>query len=420
MLKIISGKYSIVLYGIANFFVIFAVNLISDLPVYVGNWEQKASLIASFQNPKDNFYPPGGAIMLIPFLGLKPHFEIAVFFYFTCSSIIYYMICSSLIKNKFYFYVALTSFTFNPYLLWLVNSSQDIVFELFLLLSGFALTISKKYILALFPIYLLCLTRPQYWPCFLLLPIAIRFLGLKNKNEVKLAKKMVIIPFLFLLATLSINQLVFKSAAIAGESGLTAHFGHNKNWYLSMPKFDTDVFLSTGGNMDANKVLEGSSKFGFINDLELRAALVSVIENPKSLFLNTLQKVDTYFFAVQKNPQLSGEFFLAPDQKSIVLGTNRESWTLLIGSALYFVYRALLLIFTIASITILVINPTIRKKLQNHPVVIFCIPYLTGSVAAIIFSTETRLKIVSELLLVPLVLYVFDLLKINSQQAKLN
>ena len=167
--------------------------------------------------------------------------------------------------------------------------------------------------------------------------------------------------------------------------------------------------------MDVAQVLDGSQKLDFISDLEMRAALVSIIENPKSLFLNTLQKVDTYFFAVQKNPQLSGEFYLAPDQKSIILGANRDSWTLLIGSALYFIYRALLLIFTISAITILVIKPSIRENFLRHPVVLFCTPYLTGSIAAIIFSTETRLKIVSELLLVPLVLYVFDSLKINSQ-----
>jgi len=410
-----SSKYLIALYGLTNFMVILAVNMISDLPVYVGNWEQKASLLASFQNPEDNFYPPGGAILLTPFLGFKPHFEVAVFFYFTISSLVYFSICSCLIKNKFYLFIALISFTFNPYLLWLVNSSQDLVFELFLLLSGFALTLAKKYIFAFFPIYLLCLTRPQYWPCFLLLPVIIWFLGLKNRKENKFEKKIIIIPFLFLLSTLSINQLVFKSPAIAGESGLTAQFGHNKNWYLSMPKFDSDVFLSTGGNMDVAQVLEGSQKLDFISDLEMRAALVSIIENPKSLFLNTLQKVDTYFFAVQKNPQLSGEFYLAPDQKTIILGANRDSWTLLIGSALYFIYRALLLIFTISAITILVIKPSIRENFLKHPVVLFCTPYLTGSIAAIIFSTETRLKIVSELLLVPLVLYVFDSLKINSQ-----
>jgi len=395
-------------YGFINLVAIFFVNYFSDLPVWVGNWESKALKIASLQNPLDNFYPPGGAILLVPFLGFKPHYQIAVFFYFTVSAILYFMICKKMIKNLKFFYLALLSFTGNPYLLWLVNSSQDTVFELFLIMCGFSLILTRKYILAFFPIYMLCLTRPAYWVSFLILPFLIVVLKIKNNKNLLVSKKIILVPIFFLVATFSINQLMFKSLSLAGEAGMTAHFGHNKYWYLSMPKFDSDVFLSTGGNMDTNRLLNGNTKFTYVENSEFRAALINIYENPKSLFLNTLQKIDTYFFSVQKNPQLSGEFYLSDNQKSIVIGKERNSWLLIFGSYLYFFNRAMILIFSICAATMLYILPKFRREFFGQPNVLFCAPYLFGSISAILFFTESRYKIVSELVLVPLVLSIFD------------
>lgn len=403
-LKNISG----IIYATLNLFVLFVVNKLSDLPVWVGNWESKAYLLVSFKLPVDNFYPPGGAILLSPFLPFRPNYEIVVYFYFTISSIIYFCICRKIIKVKILFYLALLSLTFNPYLLWLVNSSQDTVFELFLLLSGFALLISRKFIFSFFPLYLLCLTRPAYWPGFLIIPVIVYFLRLKNNKGQIPSRKLVSIPLIMLLTTFVINQVSFSSPSLAGEAGMTAHFGHNKNWYLAMPKFDSDVFLAKGGNMDPIKVLQNSNKFKNVKDLELRAALVSIYENPKSLALNTLQKIDTYFFAFQKNPQLSGEYYLSEDQKMIVIGQNRDSWVLIFGSFAYFLYRSVLFIFGIAAITLLVITPAFRKHVMNEPIVLFCVPYFMGSVAAILFFTEARYKIVSELLIALMIIGIFD------------
>jgi hypothetical protein len=406
--KLILKKISAIVYAALNLFIIFVVNKLSDLPVWVGNWESKANLLVSFKLPTDNFYPPGGAILLSPFLRFGPNYEIVVYFYFTISSIIYFAICKKIIHNKIFFYFALSSLTFNPYLLWLVNSSQDTVFELFLLLAGFALLISRRFILAFFPLYLLCLTRPAYWPGFLIIPIVVYFLKLKNNKEVPTSKKKASIPLVMLIATLLINQFSFGNLSLADEAGVTAHFGHNKNWYLAMPKFDSDVFLAKGGNMDATKVLQNSNKFKNVKDLELRAALVSIYENPKSLALNTLQKIDTYFFAFQKNPQLSGEYYLSEDQKSIVIGPNRDSWVLVFGSFAYFLYRATLFISVIVALTLLATTPGLRKKVIGQPLVLFCIPYLMGSIAAILFFTEARYKIVSELLLSLMIVSIFD------------
>jgi hypothetical protein len=410
MLRFKISKFPVVMYAVINLIFIVFVNLVSDLPVYVGNWEAKATLLASFENPKDNFYPPGGAILLVPFLVFRPHYEIAVFFYFTAASILYFFICQKIIKKRSLFLIALSAFTLNPYLLWLVNSSQDTVFELFLLLSGFALVLKRKLFASMLPLYLLCLTRPAYWVSFLVLPIAYSFLSMNKQKNLLLyiMRQHITVPFIFLFLTFGINQITFNDPALAGEAGMTAHFGHNKNWYLAMPKFDSDVFLSTGGNMDTERLLQNSEKFTYVSNKEFRAALIQITENPKSLFLNTLQKIDTYFFSVQKNPQLSGEYYLASDQKSILIGENRDSWALILGSYLYFIHRALLLIFAIASLTILVIVPKVRNYVVHQPQFLLFIPYLFGSIAAILFFAESRYKVVSEMLLVPFVISIFD------------
>jgi hypothetical protein len=231
---------------------------------------------------------------------------------------------------------------------------------------------------------------------------------INGKVDKKISSNFLVFPFLFLLMTISINQFTFKDASLAGEAGMTAHFGHNKHWYLSMPKFDSDVFLSTGGNMNTEKFLMGKTDFAYVSNKEFRAALIYITENPKSFFLNTLQKIDTYFFSVQKNPQLSGEYYLSNDQKSIVIGEQRETWILIFGSYIYFLHRTLLLIFTIAAVTLLVTKTSFRLDFLRKPNILFCLPYFFGSVAAIAFFTESRYKIVSELLLIPLILSVFD------------
>lgn len=383
------------------------VNRISDLPILVGNWEAKATALSQLQFPGDNFYPPGSAILLVPFLWAKPHYEIAVFFYFVLSSLIYFLICQALIKRTLYRNIALAALTLNPYLLWTCNSGQDTVFELFLLLSFAALLLKKRPALTLFPLYLLCLTRPAYWTLLLVFP-TIYFIRARQ-NQVNVPKKSFILaPIAALAMTMGLNVVAFGQPNLATESGLTAHFSHNKFYYLSMPKFDMDVFLSKGGNMDPELVLKDSTKFTSVKDEELRAALVSIVDNPKSFFMNTLQKVDSYFFAVQKTPQLPGSYYLSKDQKSIVIENDRLTWPLMLGNATYFLYRSLLLVFGIIALAVFFIVIRRNKiKLQENAGFLL-LPFLAGAIPGIVYYTESRFKIVSELLLVPLILLILD------------
>ncbi len=401
-------------YGALNLLAIILVNRASDLPILLGNWEKKATALSQLNFPGDNFYPPGSALLLVPFLWAKPNYEIAVFFYFTAASLIYFLICNRVIQQRKFRLVALAALPFNPYLLWTCNSGQDTVFELFLMLSFGALLVRSRFLWSLAPLYLLCLVRPAYWTLLILFPLFLVVRNLKRK-EIIVRKKFALLPFAALIMTMELNVLAFGAPNLATESGLTAHFSHNKYYYLSMPKFDMDVFLSKGGNMDPAKVLANSNRFSSIKDVELRAALVSILENPKSFFLNTVQKVDSYFFAVQKTPQLPGSYYLSEDKKAIVIENERLSWVLIAGNAFYVIYRSLLLVSGIAALTLFVTY--IRRKsiqLNNH-LGYFLLPYLTGAIPGILYYTESRFKVVSELMLVPLILAIFEGYKRTTQ-----
>lgn len=396
----------IALFGLVNFLAIFLVNRVSDLPVLMNYWDRKTLSMVHFHFPSDNYYPPGASMLLLPFVWARPNYEIAVYFYFVLSSIIYFQICQKVIINSKLKIVALIAFTFNPYLLWLCNSGQDTVFELFLLLSFAALLLRGSRIAMYLPLYFLCLVRPAYWTTLFTLPIVI-FLYQRRKRSHVQAKSLVI-PFFALLMTLTLNIIAFGSPNLASSSGGTAFFSHNKYYYLSMPKFDMDVFLSKGGNMIPNRVLQGSSLFKNIGDPDLRAALVSIVNNPKSVVLNSMQKVDSYFFTTQKTPQLPGSYFLSEDQKSIIIENERLSWFLILGNATYFFYRSMLLVLGIMAITIYFIEFRRKRFVFPQGVGFFWVPYLSGAIPGILYYTETRFKVVSEMLLVPLILAIFD------------
>ena len=396
------GRWLFISYLTLNLVILIAVKQLTDLPIRLSNWEAKAEAFAAFTIPNDNFYPPGSSLLLVPFLWSGPDYFLAIVFYFLWASALYFAICNYLIKSPKLKRIALLGLSLNPYLLWLVVTSQDTIFELFLLLSVFALFLRGNYWLGFFPLYMLCLTRPAYWTLFIAIPLVILYLK-KGVDQAKIRKWILVVPIVALIGTISLNSIAFGSTALAGESGVTAHFSHNKYYYLSMPKFDMDYFLSKGGNMDADKVISGSTKFASVEDKELRAALISVIENPKSLLMNTVQKVDSYFFAVQKNPQLPGFYYLSEDQKSIVIQDERLTWSIILGNTLYFLYRILLLISVVVAITIYLTSLKRRLAPEYKNGFLLIAPYFLGVIPGVLFYTESRFKIVSELLLIPFV-----------------
>ena len=70
-------KYLIAYISIVLFELV-VVNSQSDLVVGVANWENKAREIINLKIPKDNFYGPGSAIMLAPFIWNGPNYFTAI------------------------------------------------------------------------------------------------------------------------------------------------------------------------------------------------------------------------------------------------------------------------------------------------------------------------------------------------------
>ena len=138
-----------------------------DLPPLIGNWENKAWSIINFEL-SDNYYPPGAAIALIPFLWAGPEFWPAIYFYYSLSAGVYFKLCQFVTSTKLRL-IALIALPANSYLTWLCLTSADQVIELLtLLLFGYSAA-KNRFKLALFFGFFLCFTRPAYWIGYLLI-----------------------------------------------------------------------------------------------------------------------------------------------------------------------------------------------------------------------------------------------------------
>lgn len=113
---------------------------------------------------------------------------------------------------------------------------------------------------------------------------------------------------------------------------------------------------------------------------------------------------------------MPGEYYLRADAKSIVIGDQRLDWKFVIGNLIYALERMFLLIFLIPAIFIAIMG--FRKKIfykKNINYIILAFPWLLGIAPGLIFYTETRFKIVSELLLVPFIAFIFTSVKLKQQ-----
>lgn len=375
---------------------LFFVNQVSDLPIWIGNGEQKAREILNLQLPSDNFYPVGKALMLLPFVWLSPNYFPVIVLYFVASSVIYFLICQN-IPSFWPRLIALAALPANPYLVWLCYSSQDTIFELFLLLALVYSAINKKFYLFIISGFLLCLTRPSYWVVFLGLAL---FLALSGRKLQEKKQKKYFLVFLLLPINMFFNLYAYGSSSLAGESGITAYFSYNKYLYLALPKLDMDVFLSTKGHV---------GDYGVHSSAEYtQMAIKSIKENPKEVLLATMQKFDSYIFDVQKVPHLPGEYYLSKDATSIIIGNQRLTWPLVLGNLLYEIYRSLLLIGFLLSVGVLFAYRKLGiKALRPQDALwLLTLPWLLGLIPGLAFYTETRFKIVSELLLIPFICLV--------------
>ena len=392
------------------FYVFFCLTLLRitshflDLPPLIGNWEDKSWSILNFALI-DNYYPPGASLALIPFLWNGPDFWLAIYFYYAVSAIIYFKICDyiNLGRGKI---IALAALPLNFYLTWLCLTSADQVVELmFLMLLGYS-AIKSKYFLSLIYGFLLCFTRPSYWPAYILI---VYFIARNSPKEQKFnsncAKRGGAIWVLF--GVLTFNQVVFSSSNLASSSSDTLFYSHQKYHYLTLPKFDMDVFLENGASTDPIEVTKNSDQFNFIDNLKLRAVVISIFENPQRFVFSEIQKFDSHFFTIQKVPNLPGNYQLSSDENSINIGNERLTWPLTFGYLLYAIYRAIWMLLFAAVIfwsSSLLWNKSRLKSYEKY----LPIPYLLGVIPGLIFYSETRFKVCSELLLVPLGICAFQ------------
>ncbi len=398
-----------ILYIIICLVPMFVVTITSDLPILLGNWEFKAREILNLKIPNSNFYPAGSAIMLLPFVWDGPHFVTAVYFYFSLGAFIYWKICETISSKKLRI-TALAALPANPYLVWLCYTSQDTVFEFALLLSLVLFIVKSRPVLFVISGFLLVLTRPSYWVLFLVLGIFL-YLIIRLPNKLKI---IYLAPFIIFPMNILYNYNNYGSLSIANEAGMTAYFSYNKYYYLSHPKFDMDVFLSKGGHMEVNE-----SKYDTeaqTNEIYTQKALASIKENPKETVLGLLQKLDSYIFDIQKIPHLPGEYFLSPDASEIVIGDQRLEWKFVIGNLIYAVNRALLVFLLFPALLIFYIG--VRKKVflqLNYKTAVLTFPWIFGLIPGLMFYTETRFKIISELILVPFICLVFTQFKLSDK-----
>jgi hypothetical protein len=208
-----------------------------------------------------------------------------------------------------------------------------------------------------------------------------------------------------LVLVLLFNKAVFNTVNLATSSSDTIFYSHQKYHYLALPKFDMDVFLENGPSTDAIIVSDRSESFEYIEDKKIRAALISIKENPQRFIFSQTQKIDSYFFPIQKVPNLPGAYQLSTAENSIMIGNERLSWSITIGHMLFALYRAVWMLLFAATLVWLAILIYLRVKL-TLPEKFLLVPFFAGIIPGFIFYVETRFKITSELLAVPLFMYI--------------
>jgi hypothetical protein len=177
---------------------------------------------------------------------------------------------------------------------------------------------------------------------------------------------------------------------------------------------DMDVFLSGPkgpfSETSGPKIPEGSTP-AEVNAIYGKAGIRSALENPKETTLGWMQKFDSYFFDVQKIPHLPGAYVLDQEKKIIEIQNERLTWPLVMGNLLYMAWRSFLVLFGLIGLGLLLASNyfklgSSRMNLKLWPL---ALPYLVGFFPGILIYTETRFKIVSEMLLVPLIVEIFTI-----------
>jgi hypothetical protein len=257
--------------------------------------------------------------------------------------------------------------------------------------------INNRFILFCLFAFLLSETRSQYWVFFLLAASIKIYFGMKSKSKIK---KVYFLPIVLLFAVMGFNQYTYKSPSITLYSGETLAYGNSRYYYLAHPKFDVDVMLDEDIPRDYKKINE-VEQFSQAekNDFYTKQALQSIKEHPKQAILNLMQKLDSTIFISQKVPNAPGYFKLTQDGNQIRIVDERLSWSLILGLLLYQIWRGIMLILFISVLAIFFYNVKWSKvRLQSNDFWLL-LPWTSTIFVTILYFSETRFKVVPELLL---------------------
>lgn len=391
----------------------------SDLVIGLSNWENKSKEILNFKLPSDNFYGPGGAILLAPFLWNSPDYFIAISFYAILGFYFYFKICEKIQNDKFR-YFALIIPLMNVYLFWLFVSSQDTVFEFAFFMAFIRYATEEKWIKATLAAIILAETRSAYWLIIILGIFCLCFLRSKN-GRIFNRKAFLIIPAFILISMF--NFISYGSASPALGGGMTAYFSFAKHHYLSLPKFDMDVFLS-GPNGEFTKQelkeeLSNAKSGAEVDRIYYKFAFRSAIENPMETVLGLMQKFESHLINIQKVPQLPGKYVFDYETNSINIQNERLNWNLVLGNLLYEGYRFFILIFGLIGLGITIV----LKKLDNSRfdlknLEMISLFWIMSIMPALLYYSETRFKIVQEVSLIPLIVLIYLQFLKSTNEAK--
>ena len=405
----IHGNIQLIAFLSLVFLELFIIKNFSDLPITLSNWEPKARELLDFKVPSDNFYGPGSAVMLLPFLWSGPDYFIPILLYALMGFYFYFKLAEK-IENKKYRLFALALPLLNVYLFWLFITSQDTVFE-FVLFMSFAYFCSRNNWLraSLFGI-LLAETRSGYW-AVMMGGVATLYLVCKVRNSKFNKKSFLIFPAYILISMFNFTS--YGSTSPALEGGMTAYFSYAKHHYLSLPKFDMDVFLSGPNgdfsNYNLNRDLAKAKTEAEVDRVYYRYAFDSLIKNPKEAVLGWMQKFESHLISIQKVPNLPGRYVYDSKTNSIIIKEERLSWPLIAGYLSYEIYRFILILIGLISIGLFLSLKNIYKNIDLKSLDQIFIFWIFSIVPALLFYSETRFKIVQEIALIPLILLIWSL-----------
>ena len=220
---------------------------------------------------------------------------------------------------------------------------------------------------------------------------------------------------MYLLVLSSIfNFANYGSISPALEGGMTEYFSYTKYHYLALPKMDMDVFLSGpkgAFSLSYGPAIPHGSTPARVNEIYQRAAIESALTNKKETLLGWMQKFDSYLFDVQKVPHLPGAYVLNQDNMTIKIVDERLSWQLVVGNLCYEIYRSLLLVAGLLAVGLLFASWFFQagRIKRDSRLLVLAVPFIFGIIPGLLIYTETRFKIVSELLLVPLIAEIWAL-----------